>query len=83
MRNVVAEPAAEIRGAGVEYVMQRVEANGEAGGARETVLRRKHARGVENQERVREISCAENPDADKQTPEGNWKRLQSMEEGTS
>src|SRR5215831_8195934 len=79
--HVIAEPAAEIGGAGVESVMQRVEADGEADSMREAVRGRKHARGVKNQQGVREIAGSKNSHADKQAAEGNRESLQSEQEG--
>src|SRR6266704_4363054 len=69
MRNMVAEPATHVGGAGVEDVMQSVEADGEAGGTGEAMSRREHARGVENQQGMGKIAGAENADAHEQTPE--------------
>src|SRR5690348_4343903 len=42
--------------------------------------RREHARGVKNQQRMRKVARAENPNTDKQAAKGNWKRLQSDQE---
>ena len=62
--------------------MKRVESDGEAGGARKAVPGREHARRVENQQRVREVSRTKNPDTDKQAAEGNRKRLQTKHKRT-
>src|SRR5258708_40074951 len=73
MGNMVTEPAARVGGAGVEDVVQRVEADGEACGAGHAVSRREHSRSGGHQQRVREIPTAENPDTHKQATE-RWRQ---------
>jgi len=73
VRNVIAEPATRVSGAGIENVVERVKADGEAGGAGEAVSGRQRAGGVENQKRVGEISGAEDAYTEKQTPE-RWRQ---------
>ena len=46
--DMVAEPAAEISGAGVEDVVESIKADGETGGASKAVTWCEHARGIEN-----------------------------------
>src|SRR5260370_14935677 len=69
MWQVVAEPAARVGGSGVEDVVECIEADGDAGGAGEAVCRRKHSRGVENQQGMGKIASAENADAHQQAAE--------------
>src|SRR5439155_19786887 len=73
VRNVIAEPAACGRGARVNDVVKRVQSDGETCGLGESVGGRQHARGVENQKRVGEITGAEDAYAEKQAPEG-WRQ---------
>src|SRR5467141_1286920 len=68
--DVVAQPAAEIRRAGIENVVQGVEADGEACGAGHAMAGGQHSRGVENQQGVREIARAEDAYANEQPAEG-------------
>src|SRR5437899_644705 len=67
--DMVAEPTAEIRGAGIEDVMQRVEADGDASGATRAVVRHKQFCGVENQQGVGEIAGAEHANGHQQAAE--------------
>src|SRR6266851_3573409 len=57
--DVVAQPSAEICRAGVENVVQGVEADGEACGAGHSMAGSERSRRVENQQGVREIAGAE------------------------
>ena len=71
--NVVAEPAAQVGGASVKNIVKSVERDGEAGGTGEAVSRSEHARGVKDQEGMREIAGAENADAQQKAAKGNGK----------
>src|SRR5437867_7140564 len=73
VRNVIAEPAACVSGARVKDVVKRVKSDGETCGVGESVGGRQHARGVENQKRVGEITGVEDAYAEKQAPEG-WRQ---------
>src|SRR5216684_945132 len=68
--DMIAEPAAEIGRAGIENVVEGVEADGQACGTGHAVARGQHPRGVENQHGVRESSRAENSNAYQQSAEG-------------
>src|SRR6266436_10235060 len=70
---MVAEPAAGVGGASGEGVVQRIEADGEAGGTGHSVSRREHFCGVENQQGVGEITCSENADGHQQAAE-RWRQ---------
>ena len=50
--NVVAEPAAQVRGTCIENVVQGIEPDGEACGASHAVARGQRARGVKDQQGV-------------------------------
>ena len=56
---MIAEPAAEVGGTGVENIVQGVKGDGQGSGARHPVSWREHAGGVEDQQRVGEIARAE------------------------
>src|ERR1700751_2837722 len=79
MRNVIAEPAAEVGGGGVENVVNGVEDDGEAGSASHAVLLGEHLGCVKNQQSVGEIACAENANAKKEFAEGCGKSLQAVQ----
>ena len=80
--NMVAQPAAQVSGAGVKHVMQSVETDGDARGARRAMARCERPRCVQDEHGVREISGAEDPYADEQSAEGKWQGFQAEEERT-
>src|ERR1700674_801677 len=79
---MVAEPTAEIRRAGVEDVMQSVQADGKACGAGHSMAGSQHSRRVENQQSVRKIARAEDAHPYEQSAEGKRQRLQTEDKGS-
>src|SRR5260370_2668881 len=75
--DVVAQPAAEICRAGVENVVQGVEADGEACGSGHSMDRSERSRPVENPHGVREIAGAADAYAYEESAERKWQRLQT------
>src|SRR5467141_2787602 len=80
--DMVAKPAAQIGRAGIEDIVQGVEADGEARGAGHTLAGGQHSRRVENQQGVREIAGAEDAYAYEQSPEGKRQRPQTEDKGS-
>jgi len=79
MRNVIAEPAAEIGGCGVAGVVNGVEDDGETGGAGHAVFGSEHSGGVENQQSVGEIAGTEDAYREKKFAERGGQGLQAVE----
>ena len=67
---MVAQPTAQVGGAGVKHVVQGVERDGDARGARRAMAGCERPRCVQDEHSVGEISGAEDAYADEQSAKG-------------
>jgi len=78
--NKVADPTTDVSGTCIEDVVDRIEDDRQAGRSRGAMCRTEHTRGVEDQQRVSEVSGPENTYTNKKSPEYAGQSAQAVKE---